>query len=118
MSAPASPPDAFELSVEECNALGGELARRIAESGKLRLDPDRVEQDLARLVLALMELLRQVVEMQAVRRMEAGRLTLEQEERLGLTLWRAKAKLRELAREFGLEERDLELRLQGVGRIV
>jgi len=95
-----------------------ELAERLSESGRLNLDPERVQQDLARLVLALMELLRQVVELQAVRRMEAGRLTPEEEERVGLTLWKAREKIRELAREFGLEEDDLELRVEGLGRLV
>lgn len=109
----------FSLSVEECAAaLRQELSGRIGESGTLRLEPETVQQDLARLVLALMELLRQVVERQAVRRLEAGRLSEEEEERVGLTLLRAREKLRELAAEFGLEESDLELRINGLGRVV
>lgn len=112
-----SAPEAPLLSLEAAD-LAGALVDRLGQAGRVVLDPDRVEQDLARLVLALMELLRQVVELQAIRRMEAGRLTPEEEERVGLTLWRAKEKLRDLAAQFGLEEADLTLRLNGIGRIV
>ncbi len=84
----------------------------------LAIDPERVEQDLAKLVLTLMEFLRQVLELQAIRRMEAGRLSEEEEERVGLTLMRARAKIVELAGSFGLTEQDLTLRLGPLGRLV
>lgn len=109
----------FALSVEEAaGALIEELETRGAHAGKLAIDPERVEQDLARLVLALMEFLRQVLELQAIRRMEAGRLTEDEEERVGLTLMRARAKIVELAGQFGLSEQDLSLRLGPLGRLV
>ena len=85
---------------------------------RIAIDPDRVEQDLARLVLGLMEFLRKVMELQALRRMEAGRLTEEEEERLGLTLMRAEAAIREMAAKFGLDPGDLSLDLGPLGRTV
>lgn len=84
----------------------------------LKVDPETVEQDLARLVLGLMEFLRQLMELQAVRRMDAGSLTPEEEERLGLTLMRAEAAIREQASAFGLSAEDLSLDLGPLGRTI
>src|SRR5437773_11918737 len=72
-------------------------------------DPERVEQGLAQLVLTLVELLRQLMERQALRRMEHGNLTDEQIERLGQTFMKLEQRMEELKREFGLEDRDLNL---------
>lgn len=94
------------------------LARSLAEAGRLRIDPDTVEQDLARLVLGLMEFLRQLMELQAIRRMEAGSLTAEEEERLGTTLMRAEAAIHAQAAAFGLSPGDLSLDLGPLGRTV
>ena len=91
---------------------------RPTASGTLAIDPDRVEHDLARLVLTLVEFLRRLLELQAVRRMEAGSLTPDQEENVGLTLMRARDKVLELAKHFGLEERDLTLQLGPLGRLM
>ena len=77
----------------------------------MRLDPATVEKDLARLVLAIMELLRELMELQAIRRLEAGSLSHEQEESLSEALFRSREKIRDLAREFGLSEDDLALGL-------
>lgn len=98
--------------------LGAALARLGDGRGRLSLDPERVEQDLARLVLGLIELLRRLMEAQAIRRMEAGTLTPAQEERLGDTLMRAAGRVRELAAAFGLSEADLSLDLGPLGRTV
>ncbi len=75
------------------------------------LDPEDVERGLAGLVLGLVELLRQILEKQAVRRMEGGTLTDEEIERVGLALMRLERKVRELADHFGLSEDDIRLRL-------
>ncbi|MCW2319053.1 hypothetical protein M2322_004622 [Rhodoblastus acidophilus] len=83
----------------------------------LNLDPDQVERDLSRLVLGLVEFLRQLMEAQAIRRMEAGRLTPEEEEALGLTLMRAHEKILDLAEKFGLKPEDLRLDLGPLGRL-
>ena len=94
------------------------LISQVAPEGRLRLNPETVEQDLARLVLGLMELLRQLMELQAIRQVERGDLTPEQEEKFGLTLMRAEAALHDLAARFGLRPEDLSLDLGPLGRTV
>src|SRR5579859_7559579 len=77
----------------------------------LDLDPDRVEEGLARLVLTLVELIRQVLERQAIRRMDGGSLSDAEVERLGLALLRLHEKLNEMAAVFGLQPEDLNINL-------
>lgn len=84
----------------------------------LQIDPETVEQDLARLVLGLMEFLRQLMELQAIRRMDAGSLTADEEERLGLTLMRAEDAILKQAEAFGLRPEDLSLDLGPLGRTI
>ncbi|OYY86381.1 MAG: gas vesicle protein K [Rhizobiales bacterium 35-66-30] len=79
--------------------------------GRIDIDPERVEQGLVRLVLMLVETVRQVVERQAIRRVEGGTLSEEEIERLGLALLRLEQKMEELRRHFGLEEGDISLKL-------
>ena len=83
----------------------------------ITLDPDRVQHDLARLVLAIIEFLRQLLELQAIRRMEAGSLTPDEEERVGATLMQARERILELADGFGLKPSDLNLDLGPLGRL-
>lgn len=87
------------------------------EDGRVALNPEMVERDLARSLHALMEFLRQLMELQAIRRMERGTLTEAQEERLGDRLMRAASRIRDLAAAFGLEEADLSLDLSPLGRL-
>jgi len=58
--------------------------------GRIAIDPARVEQDLARLAMTIVELIRRLMEAQALRRVEAGTLTEDETERLGLGLLRAR----------------------------
>jgi hypothetical protein len=96
----------------ELDEVRSELARvSAALPERIDIDPDDVERGLAGLVLGLVELLRQVLERQAVRRMEGGTLTDEEIERVGLALMRLERKVRELAEHFGLTEEDLTIRL-------
>jgi gas vesicle protein GvpK len=81
-------------------------------------DPENVERGLAQLVLTLVELLRQLMERQAIRRVEAGGLTDEQVERLGSTLMLLEARMEELRDVFGLAEEDLNLDLGPLGRLL
>jgi hypothetical protein len=81
-------------------------------------DPERVERGLAQLVLTLVELLRQLMERQALRRMENGSLTDEEVERLGETFMKLAQRMEELKVEFGLEERDLNLDLGPLGDLL
>ena len=83
-----------------------------------RLDKGDVEQGLAQLVLSLIEVLRQLMERQAVRRVEAGGLTDEQVERLGTTLLLLKKRMDELCEQFGLSPDDLVIDLGPLGRSV
>jgi len=71
----------------------------------------RPEQGLAQLVLALVELLRQILERQAVRRMEGGSLSVDEVERMGLALLELESKMEELRQVFGLTKEDLNLNL-------
>lgn len=83
----------------------GETPQRIVA------DPERVERDLARLVLSVVELLRQLLERQAVRRVESGALSDEDIERLGQTLLKLEARMDELKAAFGLDGQELALNL-------
>ena len=91
---------------------GGDRATRVA------LDPDDVGRGLAQLVLTIVELLRQLMERQAIRRMEGGNLTDEQIERLGSTFMKLGQRMNELTEQFGLTAEDLNLDLGPLGRLM
>ncbi len=98
--------DPIELELrEELRRLQGLLPERID------IDPDDVERGLAGLVLTLVEFLRQVLERQAIRRMEGNTLNDDEIERIGVALMRLEKKIGELAEEFGLDPDDLQIRL-------
>jgi hypothetical protein len=84
---------------------------------RLDLDPDRLKNGLGQLVLTLIKLLHELLERQALRRIDAGSLTEEQIERIGLTLMGQVEEIDRLRREFGLEERDLNLDLGPLGKL-
>lgn len=92
--------------------LGEALSRRVDA------DPDNVERGLAQLVLTVVELLRQIMERQALRRVEAGNLDDETIERLGRTLMALESRMEELKETFGLEDEDLNLDLGPLGRLL
>jgi len=85
---------------------------------RVNVDPEGVEQGLAKLVLTLVEFLRQVLERQAIRRMDGGTLTDDEVERVGLALMRLEAKIREMAQMFGLDPDDLNLGLGPIGKLL
>ena len=97
---------------EELDRVGTAFPRRV------NADPEQVERGLAQLVLTLVELLRQLMERQALRRMEQGTLTDEEVERLGETFMKLERRMDELKREFGLEDRDLNLSLGPLGDLL
>jgi hypothetical protein len=78
---------------------------------RIDLDPDDIERGLAGLVLTLVEFLRQVLERQAIRRMEGGTLSDDEVERVGLALMRLEQKVGEIAAQFGLDQDDIQLRI-------
>ena len=85
---------------------------------RVDVDPEGVEHGLAKLVLTLVEFLRQLLERQAVRRMEGGTLSDEEVERMGLALMRLEEKVHEMARTFGIDTSELNLELGPLGRLV
>jgi gas vesicle protein GvpK len=103
----------------ELAALRAELGRRSARTRPARwnADPEDVRRSVAKLVLALVEFLRKLLERQALRRMDAGSLTPEEIEAIGLALMRLERTIRELARRFRLSPRDLDLDLGPLGRL-
>jgi hypothetical protein len=78
---------------------------------RIAADPEVVENGLARLVLSIIELVRRLLEKQALRRMDGGNLTAEEIERLGTALMKLEEKMTELKKVFGLEDDDLNLSL-------
>lgn len=91
---------------------------KMAESprGKINLDPEKVERGLLQLVLSIVELVRQLLEKQALRRIEGGRLTLEEIDRLGLAFMRLEEKMEELKAHFGID--DLNMNLGPLGNLL
>jgi len=124
--------DSFELARVESDALG-DFARvmhvdpsprprpsdgRHGRCARLNLDENTPKNGLGQLVLALVKLLHELLERQAIRRIEAGSLTDQQIERLGLTLMRQAQEIERLRKEFGLEEDDLNLDLGPLGKLL
>jgi CRISPR/Cas system-associated endonuclease Cas1 len=85
---------------------------------RIEADPEEVERGLAQLVLTLIELLRQLMERQAIRRVEAGTVDDEQVERLGRTFMALEERMEELKAHFGLSDEDLNLDLGPLGRLL
>lgn len=94
--------------------------RSVAPSLPERLETDEndIEAGVAKLVLTLVEFIRQVLEHQAIRRMEGGSLTDEEVERLGLALLRLEERLDEVKDVFGLADEDLNVDLGPLGRLL
>jgi len=85
---------------------------------RLDLDPDKVENGLGQLVLTLVKLLHELLERQAIRRMDAGSLTENQIEELGLCLMKQAEEIDRLRKAFNLDEDDLNLDLGPLGRLL
>ncbi|MDP3185954.1 MAG: gas vesicle protein K [Anaerolineales bacterium] len=85
---------------------------------RINVDPEKVSQGLAQLVLTLIELLRQLMERQALRRIEGGSLSDEEIERLGQTFMKLEARMDELKQIFDLEDEDLNLHLGPLGDLM
>lgn len=89
-----------------------------ANPDRINIDPKNVEKGLAKLVLTIVELLRQLMEKQAMRRVEAGSLTDEEIERVGETLMKLENKTKELKEIFGLKDEELNLNLGPLGDLM
>ena len=103
----------------DLDPFAGELPRLDdALSRRIDADPESVQRGLAQLVLTVVELLRQLMERQALRRIDGGTLSEEQEERLGRTFMELDQRMEELREEFGLDEEDLNLNLGPLGNLL
>lgn len=107
----AGDPD-FAPIGSELERLDGALRRRV------NADRENLEKGLAQLVLTLIELLRQLMERQALRRIEGGSLTADEVERLGETFMLLEERMNELKEAFEIEDEDLNLDLGPLGRLI
>lgn len=108
------------IEVREIESLRAELERLGARGRAPRwnADPDDVRRSVVKLVLTLVEFIRQLLERQAIRRMDAGTLTDEQTEAVGLALMRLEETIRDLGAQFDLAPEDLNLDLGPIGRLM
>jgi hypothetical protein len=111
-----------KLTPREVEDAVSELRRQLQDVTQHSLEridcsEETIEQGLAKLVLGLIDLLRQLLERQAIRRMEGGSLTDQQVEEMGLALMKLEAKIHELAGQFGLKPEDLNLDLGPLGKL-
>lgn len=94
---------------------GGQTGRK---GTRLELDGNKVKNGLGQLVLTLVRLIHELLERQAIRRMDSGTLTDEEIEAVGLTLMEQAQEIERLKKEFGLEDEDLNLDLGPLGRLL
>jgi len=102
----------FDERMRHLERLDADLTRR------LNADPEGLEKGLAALVLTIIELLRQLMERQAVHRVEAGTLSDDEVERLGRTFMALAQRMDELKAHFGLTDADLNLNLGPLGDLM
>lgn len=108
-----TPPDTGRQQLaEQLAAVVDQLPSRV------EIDPDTVQQDLGRLVLTLVELLRRVVEHQALQRMDDADLDDAQVERMGVALLQLEEKMKEMKDLFGLADEELNLDLGPLGKLL
>jgi hypothetical protein len=109
--------DVVALQVKELESLRKELQRH-AQPPRWNADPQDVQKSVVRLVLALVEFLRKLLERQAIRRMESGTLTTDETERIGQALMKLEETVHQIARQFGLKPDELNLDLGPLGRLI
>ncbi len=78
---------------------------------RLETDQDNAADDLVRLVLTLLDTIRQLMERQAIRRVESGSLSDDEVERVGVTLMRLEERMAELKAQFGIDDEHLSFRV-------
>ena len=108
------------MSFEDTSSPFDRIAASSLDSltGRVSADPETVERGLVQLVLTLVELLRQLMERQAVRRLDAGAMTPDEIERVGRTLMLLENRMAELRDHFGLTPEDLNLDLGPLGKLL
>jgi hypothetical protein len=108
------------VDVQEIESLRTEIARVAKGAGVPRwnADPEDVRRSVMKLVLTLVDLIRQLLERQAIRRLDAGSLSPKETEAVGLALMRLEETVRDLALQFDLDPADLNLDLGPVGKLI
>jgi len=108
------------VEVHEVESLRAELERvaKSARPPRWNANPDDVRRSVVKLVLTLVELIRQLLERQALRRVDAGTLTADEIEAVGLALMRLEQTVREIGVQFDLVPEDLNLDLGPVGKLL
>ena len=112
-------PRASAIAVQEVESLRGELERLRATGAPPRwnANPEDVRRSVAQLVLTLVEAIRQLLERQAIRRMEQKTLTDDETEAIGLALMRLEETIRDIGAQFDLAPEDLKLDLGPIGKL-
>ncbi|HEV2964592.1 MAG TPA: gas vesicle protein K [Candidatus Angelobacter sp.] len=115
--------DVRKVTPQEIAAAVSDLNRELRAVGegtieRIDCSPENIEQGLARLVLSLVELLRRLLERQAIRRMEGGSLNDAKVEEMGQALMKLEMKVHEIAAVFGLKPEDLNLELGPLGNLL
>jgi hypothetical protein len=105
-----------DLSIQDISSEADKL-EKIVDS-RLSLGPDNADSGLAKLVLTLIELIRRLVEKQAMRRVDGGSLSDDEIERVGETLMKLEMKMEELKKHFKLTDRDLNINLGPLGDLM
>ena len=108
------------IDIREVESLREEIERLRASAAPPRwnADPDDVRRSVAKLVLTLVDAIRQLLERQAIRRMDAGTLSEQETEDIGTALMRLEEAIREIGGQFGLAPEDLKLDLGPLGKLV
>ena len=115
--------DVRKITPEDIATAVSELNRELKAVGegsieRIDCSPENIEHGLARLVLSLIELLRRLLERQAIRRMEGGSLDDAKVEEMGQALMKLEQKIHEIAGAFGLRPEDLNLELGPLGNLL
>jgi hypothetical protein len=98
--------------------VSGPSCGRQVQRGRINVDQEGVKNGLAQLVLTLVKLLHDLLERQAIRRIDAGSLSDDEIERVGVTLMRQVGEIERLRKAFGLEEEDLNMDLGPLGKLL
>lgn len=109
-----------DAEVRELELLASELKQRIEQRtapARWNAEPEDVRRSVMQLVLTLVDFIRQILERQALRRVEEGTLTPEETERIGLALMQLEQTIHDLARDAGLDPKDLNLDLGPLGKL-
>ena len=119
-AASSTAPAAAAIEIQEIESLRAELERigSGARPPRWNANPDDVRRSVVKLVLTLVEFIRQLLERQAIRRVEAATLTGEETEAIGLALMRLEQTVRDLCAEFDIAPEDLNLDLGPIGRLM